>query len=189
MAALRTRPAFMDWPDNDMFSEALADVAALELFEPPWQRRYLGASVPLAEAIRAKYAGIVLDMAWGLFELRMHRNPGSDPSRVWTEITERYLRVRPHPELSWWAVRGQLVIQPGYMLSYAVGAIVAADLRARVKELHGPFAEGDPTWYAWMSDRIYRFGLERPSRQVLEDFLGRPVSPRALLDDLARAAR
>jgi Zn-dependent M32 family carboxypeptidase len=72
------------------------------------------------------------------------------------------------------------------MLSYAVGAIVAADLRARVKALHGPFSEGDPGWYAWMSSRLYRFGLERPSRRVLEDFLGRPVSPRAFLDDLAR---
>jgi hypothetical protein len=40
-----------------------------------------------------------------------------------------------------------------------------------------------------MSSRLYRFGLERPSRRVLEDFLGRPVSPRAFLDDLARAAR
>ena len=72
------------------------------------------------------------------------------------------------------------------MLSYAVGAIVAADLRARVKALHGSFAEGDLGWYAWMSSRLYRFGLERHSRRVLEDFLGRPVSPRAFLDDLAR---
>jgi Zn-dependent M32 family carboxypeptidase len=77
----------------------------------------------------------------------------------------------------------------GYMLSYALGAIVAADLRARVKTLRGPFTEGDPGWYGWMSSRLYRFGLERPSRRVLEDFLGRPVSPRAFLDDLARAAR
>jgi Zn-dependent M32 family carboxypeptidase len=76
---------------------------------------------------------------------------------------------------------------PGYMVTYAIGASAAADLRARVKEVHGPYAEGDPTWYAWMSDRLYRFGLERPSRRVLEDFLGRPLSPRALLDDLARA--
>src|SRR5207247_1464127 len=77
----------------------------------------------------------------------------------------------------------------GYMLNYAIGAILVADLRARVKELHGPYAEGDPAWYAWMSERLYRFGLERPSRQVIEEFLGRPISPRALLDDMARARR
>jgi len=188
IAAIRTRPAFMDWPDSDLFTEGIADVAALEIFEPAWQRKYLGTSVSLADSLRAKYAGIVMDVAWSLFEIRMHRNPDADPNAVWTEITGRYFRIRPHPELSWWAVRGQLINLPGYMLNYAVGAIMVADLRDRTRELHGPFTEGDPTWYAWMSERLYRFGLERPSRQVIEDFLGRPVSPRALLADLSRAA-
>ena len=187
IAAIRTRPAFMDWPDSDLFTEAIADVAALEMFEPEWQRRYLGTEVPLPDSIGAKYSGIVMDTAWALFEIRMHRTPEADPNRIWTEITERYFRIRPHPELSWWALRGQLINLPGYMLNYAIGAILVADLRARVKELHGPYAEGDPAWYAWMSERLYRFGLERPSRQVIEEFLGRPISPRALLDDMARA--
>ena len=187
IAAIRTRPAFMEWPDSDLFTEAIADVAALVMFEPEWQRRYLGTQVPLPDSIGSKYSGIVMDTAWALFEIRMHRTPEADPNRVWTEITERYFRIRPHPELSWWALRGQLINLPGYMLNYAIGAILVADLRARVKELHGPYAEGDPAWYAWMSERLYRFGLERPSRQVIEEFLGRPISPRALLDDMARA--
>jgi hypothetical protein len=38
-----------------------------------------------------------------------------------------------------------------------------------------------------VSDALYRFGLERPSKQVIEDFLGRPVSPQALMDDMRRA--
>src|SRR5206468_8463121 len=106
---------------------------------------------------------------------------------VWALARPRYFRIRPAPGLSWGAGRGQLINAPGYMLNYAVGAILVADLRARVHELHGPYAEGDHAWYAWMTDRMYRFGLERTSRQVIEDFLGRPVSSRALLDDLARA--
>jgi hypothetical protein len=187
IAAIRTRPAFMDWPDSDLFTEAIADIAALEMFEPQWQKKYLGTSVPLADLIRAKYAGIVMDTAWALFEIRMHRSPEADPNVVWTEIARRYFRIRPHPELSWWAVRGQLIDLPGYMLNYAVGAILVADLRARAKELHGPYAEGDPTWCTWVSERLYRFGLERPSRRVIEDFLGRSIAPRALLDDMARA--
>jgi oligoendopeptidase F len=187
LTAIRTRPAFMDWPDSDVLTEAIADVPALEMFEPEWQGKYLGAFVPIADAIRAKYAGVVMDTAWALFEIRMHRKPGADPNQVWTEITQRYFRIRPHPELSWWALRGQLISAPGYMVTYAMAAILAADLRARVKQLHGPYAEGDPTWYAWMSERLYRYGLERPSRQVVEDFLSRPISPRALIDDLARA--
>lgn len=189
IAAIRTRPAFMDWPDSDLFTEGIADIAALEIFEPAWQRKYLGTSVPLADSLRVKYAGIVMDVAWALFEIRMHRSSDADPNAVWTDITGRYFRIRPHPELSWWAVRGQLISLPGYMLNYAVGAILIADLRARAKELHGACTAGDPAWYPWVSERLYRFGLERPSRQVIEGFLGRPVSPRALLEDLARAER
>ncbi len=187
IAAIRTRPAFMDWPDSDTFTEAIADIAALEIYEPAWQSHYLGVAAPLSDSLRTKYAGIVMDVAWSLFEIRLHHDPDLDPNRVWTEITERYLRIKPHPDLSWWALRGQLVDLPGYMMNYAVGAILIADLRARTKQEHGAYAEGDPGWYAWVSDRLYRFGLERPSKEVVEEFLGRPVSPNALLVDLSRA--
>src|SRR5262245_64808084 len=102
--------------------------------------------VALDESIRAKYAGIVMDTAWALFEIRMHHDPAADPNQVWTDITRRYFRIRPHPEMSWWAVRGQLVNAPGYMLNYALGAILIADLRARAREAHGPYVAGDPTW-------------------------------------------
>ncbi len=187
IAAIRTRPAFADWPDSDTFTEALADLAALEAFEPEWQRRYLGAEAPVAASLRSKYGGIVLDVAWALFELRLHRDPAADPNAVWTEITERYLHVVPHPEISWWARRGQLVDSPGYMVNYALGAIIVADLRARCRALRGPFSAEDHGYYSWLSEKIYRYGLERASGGVLREFLGRDMSPEALIADLGRA--
>jgi len=188
IAAIRTRPAFTDWPDSDIFTEGIADIAGLELYEPAWQRRYLGASMPIEAGIAAKYSGIVMDIAWALFEVQVHREPERDPNQVWTEITRRYFRIEPHPELAWWAVRGQLIDAPGYMMNYAAGAILAADLRARLRELHGSYGEGGPGWYERVARSLYRFGLEKPSKEVIEEFLGRPVSPQALLDDMARAA-
>ncbi|MEE4146617.1 MAG: hypothetical protein V2I26_17565 [Halieaceae bacterium] len=187
IAAIRTRPAFSDWPDSDIFTEGVADIATLDMYEPPWQRRYLGTAVPLEDAIIAKYAAIVMDIAWALFEVRMHRAPDSDPNLVWGEITHKYFRINPHPDLAWWAVRGQLIDSPGYMMNYAAGAIVNADLRARAVELYGPYTEGNPLWYEKISNSLYRFGLEKTSREVIEAFLGRPVSPQALLDDMSRA--
>jgi hypothetical protein len=187
IAAIETRPAFTDWPDSDIFTEALAELAALEIYEAAWQQRYLGSRVPIGSALAAKYAGIAMDIAWALFEVRLHREPERDPNELWTEITGTYFRIEPHPELSWWAVRGQLVEAPGYMMNYAAGAILAADLRARMRELRGAPADGDPGWYEEAARSLYRFGLERPSKQVIEDFLGRPVSPQALLDDMSRA--
>jgi hypothetical protein len=189
IAAIRTRPAYADWPDNDTFTEALADLPALELYEPAWQLRFLGDSVALGESLRAKYASIVFDLAWALFEIRVHRTPDADPNRVWTEITSNYLRIRAHPEWSWWAMRGQLIDGPGYLVNYALGAFLVADMRARVAERWGNFTTADSLTYPRLSAAIYRFGRERPARQVLEDFLGRPARPDALLADLARMSR
>jgi hypothetical protein len=186
LAAIRTRPAFRDWPDSDPLTEAVADVVALDVYEPAWQQRWLGDSVPLATGLQSRYGGIVLDVAWAMFELRMLREPGADPNVVWAGLTHDYLHIRRHPELSWWAMRGQLVDAPGYMVNYAAGAILIAAIRARIQAVHGPFLQGDDSWYGWIAPRLYRFGLERPTREVLEVFLGGPVSPAALLADMRR---
>ena len=186
IAAIRTRPAFADWPDSDPFTEAIADFVALDVTEPAWQRHWLGDSVPLADGLRTRYGGIVLDVAWSLLEMRMLRDPESDPNQVWTALTSDFLRIRPHPELSWWAMRGQLVDAPGYMVNYAVGAMLIAAVRARTVAVHGPFVTGDRGWYDWVSRQLFRFGLERPTREVIEDFLGGPVTPAALLADMRR---
>ncbi|HEV8178565.1 MAG TPA: hypothetical protein VGP44_12880 [Gemmatimonadales bacterium] len=186
IAAIRSRPAFNDWPDSDPFTEAVAEFVALDVYEPAWQQHWLGDSVPLADGLRSRYGGIVFDVAWALFEMRMQRDPGADPNQLWTRLTGDYLRIRPHPELSWWAMRGQLVDAPGYMMNYAAGSILIGAIRARTHAVHGQFMTGDSTWYSWVASRLYRFGLERPTRQVIEDFLGGPVSPAALLADLRR---
>jgi hypothetical protein len=189
IAAIRSRPAFSDWPDSDPFTEAVADFVALEVYEPTWQQHWLGDSVPRSEGLRSRYGGIVLDVAWALFEMQMQRDPGADPNQVWTTLTSSYLRILPHPELSWWAMRGQLVDAPGYMMNYAAGSILIAAIRARTRAVHGPFVTGDSTWYSWVVPRLYRFGLERPTREVIEEFLGGPVSPQPLLEDMLRIIR
>ena len=43
LAAIDTRPAFADWPDSDAFTEALAELTALDTAEPSWQGHWLGA--------------------------------------------------------------------------------------------------------------------------------------------------
>ena len=75
------------------------------------------------------------------------------------------------------------------MVSYGLGAIVTADLRSRLVELRGDRPTGDPGWYAAVSAAIYRWGDEREPGEVLASFLGRPVSPDALVADLRRIAR
>jgi hypothetical protein len=185
MMALRTRPAFMDLGDP-LFYEAFADVPSWSTYEPAWQQKYLGRSSAEDSSLRALYSSVMLDVAWALFELRMLRAPTRDPNAVWTEIASRYLNVIPHPELSWWLVRVQLVHLPGYMVNYGLGAVVTADLRQRIAAQLGPFATGDARWFGWLSQHLLSSGQTHETATLLREFLGRPVSPQALLSEIDR---
>jgi hypothetical protein len=185
MMALRTRPAFMDLGDP-LFYEAFADVPSWSTHEPAWQQKYLGRSSAETSSLRALYSSVMLDVAWALFELRMLRDPAQDPNVVWTEITHRYLNVIPHPELSWWLVRVQLVHLPGYMVNYGLGAVVTADIRQRITTQLGPFDTGDERWFPWLSQNLLSSGQTHETAELLRGFLGRPVSPQALLTEIRR---
>lgn len=185
MMALQTRPAFMDLGDA-LFYEAFADVPSWSTYEPAWQQKYLGRSSAEDSSLRGLYSSVMLDVAWALFELRMLRAPKQDPNVVWTDITSRYLHIIPHPQLSWWLVRVQLVHLPGYMVNYGLGAVVTADLRQRIVEQLGPFATGDERWFPWLSQHLLSSGQTHETAVLLRDFLGRPVSPQALLTEIGR---
>jgi|APFre7841882724_1041349.scaffolds.fasta_scaffold00038_10 hypothetical protein len=185
VSAIHTRPAYMDWPDT-LFTEAFADVPAWSVHEPAWQHRYLGVAAPECESLRALYGNVMLDVAWSLFEMRLLRDPAADPNAVWTDITSRYLRIVPHPELPWWAMRVQLAGDPGYMVNYGLGAVLTAEIRERTASTIGPFDAGNSRWYEWSSERLLRFGSERDTRTLMTELLGRPISPEALLRQLRR---
>ena len=185
--AIHVRPAFMD-VTAALFDEAFADVPAWNTYEPAWQRKYLGQAAPEAASLRNLFSSVMLDVAWALFECRMLRTPAADPNAVWTDIANRYLHIVRHPEISWWAIRGQLVQMPGYMVNYGLGSVLTADIRQHTREALGPFETGNPRWYSWTSERLLRFGEELDTSTLLKQFLGRPVSPQALLDQIRRVA-
>jgi len=185
MMAIHVRPAFMDLGDT-LFVEAFADVPSWNTAEPSWQRKYLGRAAPEATSLGGLFSGVMLDVAWALFECRMLRTPAPDPNVVWTEITSRYLHIVPHPELSWWALRVQLVHVPGYMVNYGLGAVITADIRRHTREALGPFETGNAEWYSWTSEHLLRYGEEIETSTLLKQFLGHSVSPQALLDEIRR---
>ncbi len=184
--AVRNRPAFMELGDA-LFVEAFADVTSWDNFDPAWQKKYLGRAASESDSLRSQYSSVMLDVAWSLFEARMLRQSNADPNTVWAEITSRYLHIVPHPEFSWWAERVQLV-DPGYMVNYGLGAVVTAEIRQRTRDAIGPFHTGNPRWYSWISLNLIRSGREHETSDLLRTFLGRPVSPEALLTDIRRIA-
>jgi hypothetical protein len=185
ISAIRNRPAYTDWTDT-LFTEAFADVPSWSVYEPAWQRKYLGTELPVGVSLRGLYGSAMLDVAWSLYELRMLRDPAQDPNALWTDITRDYLRIKPHPEAAWWAVRVQLVSRPGYMVNYGLGSVLTAEMRRATAEAIGPFDAGNPKWHIWTADKLLRYGSEKTAKQLLDELLGRPLSPDALLAEINR---
>jgi hypothetical protein len=191
IAAIRTRPAYADWPDSDALTEAIADILAWDVPSRGWLRRWAGTGslgVTETAALRATFAAVAMDAAWALLEIRLHADPARRAADAWAEIATGCLGIVPHTEWSWWAIRGQLVQEPGYMANYAIGSVLTAELRAAIRAARGDWRSGDPGWYGWVSERLFRFGLERPSRAVLRDLIGRAPTPDPLLAEIAGQA-
>jgi hypothetical protein len=191
MAGIRTRPAFATEPEADALTEGIADLLAFDVAEPAWQRRWLpgGRAVPEGVSLRSHYAATVLDAAWALFEMRLLADPSRRPNDVWTELTATWLGIAPHPEWSWWAIRSQLIDEPGYMANYALGAVLTTELRAAIRRARGDWTDGDPELYPWIREHLVRFGRERAPGDVVRGVLGRAPTADALLVQIARAAR
>jgi hypothetical protein len=188
MAAIRTRPAFLDFPEvSAAYLEGTADVLGWDVDEPVWQATWLGEAAEPREALLNRYGAVMLDVCWALFEIELHRHPERRPNDVWTDVTGDGLGLEPHPEWSWWAVRGQLIDLPGYLANYALSAIMAAAVRARIMAVRGPWFEGDPGWYRFVADALFVAGASRTPADLLGAFLGGPLTARPLLTDLRRA--
>jgi hypothetical protein len=190
-AAIRERPALFEPLVADTgLGEGVADLVGWDAHEPAFQTRHLGVASDLRESRLGRYGWVMLDICWALFEVELHRDPERSPNEVWAELTETGLGIGPHPELSWWATRGQLIDGPGYMANYALSALVAAAVRARIREVRGEWLGngGDPGWYTFVANGLLRFGASQPAADVLRSFLGGPLTAEPLLADLAVAA-
>jgi Zn-dependent M32 family carboxypeptidase len=72
------------------------------------------------------------------------------------------------------------------MVNYGLGAILTAEMRQHISEALGAFDTGDSRWYGWLSEQLLRYGSERDTRALMQNFLGRPTSPRTLLEQIHR---
>jgi hypothetical protein len=66
--------------------------------------------------------------------------------------------------------------------------VLTADIRQHIKEAIGPFDTGNPRWYPWTSAHLLRFGSSVETPRLLHQFLGRAVSPDAILAQLQRVS-
>jgi hypothetical protein len=64
--------------------------------------------------------------------------------------------------------------------------VLTAEIRRRTIEAIGPIDAGNPKWYGWTSGQLLVYGSERDTRRLMQDFLGRPLTSAAILEQLRR---
>ncbi len=182
-AGLRVRPGVRRVPDArpPAFLEATADILGWDVTESAWQRRWLGDTAEPREALLDRYGAVMLDVCWALFEIVIHDHPEHRPNDVWSEIAHEGLGVVPHPEWSWWAVRG-----PAHRVARLHGELRALGDRrgggpGAVCAVRGPWWDGDPGWYAFVAERLFAPGASRSPADLLRDLLGGPLTAEPLL--------
>ena len=55
-----------------------------------------------------------------------------------------------------------------------------------VQQVLSDFDAGNADWYAWSSGQMLRFGSEKSAKRLMDELLGRPLSPAALLAEIQR---
>ena len=135
IAAIRTRPAYADWPDSDALTEALAEVVALDVAEPAWLARWIPEAAPLVGGDLAALPLRRRDARHRLGPVRdpAPRRPGPDAQRGLDGDHRRLPGDRAAP--------GVVVV--GDARAAGPGARVHGELLGRGGARRGP-AGGDP---------------------------------------------
>ena len=169
------------------FLEATADILGWDVTEPAWQRRWLGDAADPREALLDRYGAVMLDVCWALFEIVIHRQPDRRPNDVWSEIAHEGLGIVPHPEWSWWAVRGQLIESPGYWRTTRCRRSWRPRSGRGSSSCAGRGGTAIRAGTASVAERLFAPGASRSPADLLRDLLGGPLTAEPLLADLARA--
>ena len=67
------------------------------------------------------------------------------------------------------------------MVNYGLGAVLTAEIRKATADAIGSFDAGNAKWYPWSSEKMLRYGSEKSAKTLMQELLGRPLSPEALL--------
>ena len=190
IAAIRTRPAFADWPDSDALTEALADSSRSTSAEPAWQRRWM----PARRRSPRRSRSAADTRPWsstppGRCSRSGSTRPGPAPDDAWTEITSTCSASRPTPSGRGGRSAASSSRTPATWRTTPIGAVLAAALRAAIRAARGDWTGRRPGLVRVGVGRIYRFGLERPRARSCATSSAARRRPTRWSREIARAPR
>ena len=169
------------------FLEGTADVLGWDATEPAWQRHWLGEAATPREALLDRYGAVDVRHRLGALRDRAPPPPGAPPERRLDRARDRRPRHRA-------ASRVVVVGDPRPARSSSPATWRTTRCRRSSRPRSGQRtprsavrgSTGDPGWYAFMSERLFAAGASRSPADLLEAFLGEPLTAEPLLADLRR---
>jgi len=144
----------------------------------------------LEQLIFARWAMVMLH-----FEKALYENPDQDLNKLWWDIVERLqmLKRPPGRDAPDWASKPHFTIAPVYYHNYALGELLAAQLRAaaaRNLKHAGPVSE--MSWKRkelgqWLIKSVFAPGMTTPWPRFVEEVTGAKLSAAAFAAEVAGA--
>jgi peptidyl-dipeptidase A len=170
-------------------TEAIAILSGDLVRDPEWLIQIAGmpsAEVSeMAQALHdARAAQKLSFVRWGLlmchFERDLYSDPEVDLDGRWWELVERFQSVSapPEPPPGAWASKIHLAVAPVYYQNYLLGEMLAAQLRATIKNTSGQLI-GNSAAGRFLVDRVFRHGQLLRWESLIESATGAPLSPSA----------
>jgi hypothetical protein len=180
-------PSFLLRSDvPEPFDEGLAQVMALMLYRPEIAIGVFGLTPVRAAALVQRYRlqslyDLRSTMADSAFEFEAYDNPDQDLSKLYAEITSRYLGVEVR-DGSGWAHNPFYSSEPIYLQSYVVAEMVGRQIHGAADKRFGH--KWDERTGRYLRDSFFSRGARYTLAEIMRRGTGEDLTPKYLMEAL-----
>jgi peptidyl-dipeptidase A len=169
------------------FNEGMGEFFGQLAYDDQWLTKVAGVPVDLAGRFLAmRREQTLFTVRWYLalldFERQAYDDPHLDFSELYWRMLNWYLMVPSHPEIKVWAQVPHLVTHPVYVQNYLLADLIAAQLRAHLRNVHGGIL-GHAETSLYMETELFRPGAILPTKELLLGATGSELNARFFAEE------
>lgn len=170
------------------FNEGMGEFFGQLVYQRPWLTDVAGVPEDLTlEFLTMRRERLLFTIRWYLalldFEREAYADPSQDLSLLYWKMLKTYLKIPAHPEIMVWAQIPHLVTHPVYVQNYLLADLIAAQVRAQLRERQGGIL-GHPETGAFLESSLFRHGARFPTADLLRYATGRALDAGFLVNEL-----
>ena len=118
------------------------------------------------------------------FEKSMYENPNQDLGKLWHDLKCKYTGANETEEVNnEWATIPHYLSHPAYYQNYFRADLIKSQMYNKMKEDLGNITENKNT-AQYLNEKLFKYGTSMEENELIEKFTGKPLSSKALCDNL-----